>query len=186
MKEDGLFFFSDQIPKVGGKPVWDGSRISYFSEGISESEQAYLEASMAAISEVYPIEFASDASSNESKLVFTNQYPDSVDSEKLYFLTNQQTQSRHRNVLILTDSINSTDSELIQSGQLPELVLENLLLHLGLKKKEMPISQTQLLSRFLISISVKVGEKGNMDTILLRLLVLTFVAERVLSQRRGI
>lgn len=186
LNDDGQLTFSEQMPNPGAKPEWEGGQISYFSEGISEKEQAYLEASMAAISEVYPIAFTQTGSGNESNLVFTNQYPDSIDSEKLYFLINQQTQSRHRNVLVLSDSINSAQSELIQTGELPELILENLMLHLGLKRKEMPVSQTQLQSRFLISDPEKTGEKGNMATILLGLLVLTFVAERVLSQRRGI
>lgn len=183
---DGQLAFSDQLPNPGAKPVWEGSHISYFSEGITESEQVYFEASMAAISEVYPIEFAQAVSGNESNLVFTNQYPDSIDSEKLYFLINQQGQSKHRNVLVFSDSINSAQSELVQTGKLPELILENLMLHLGLKRKEISVSLAQLQSRFLISGPEKAGEKGNMATILLGLLVLTFVAERVLSQRRGI
>ena len=185
VNKDGQLAFSDQVPNAGRKPVWEG-QISYFSEGISESEQEYFEASIAAISEVYQIAFSPARSENESNLVFTSQYPDSIDSAKLYFLINQQTKPRNPNVLILSDSINSAQSELVQTGQLPELILENLMLHLGLKRKEMPISQTQLQSRFLISELEKADEKGNMATILLGLLVLTFVVERVLSQRSGI
>ncbi len=183
---EGQLTFSDQVPNAGVNPVWEGGQISYLHEGITESEQAYLEASLAAISEVYPIEFSSAESQNESHLVFTNQYPDSLYSDKLYFLINQQTQSKHRNVLVLSYSINSANSELIRSGQLPELILENLMLQFGLKKKDIPISQTQMQSRFLISNPEKDSQKGNMDTILLSLLVLTFLLERVLSQERGI
>lgn len=186
VNKDGLLTFSDQVPNAGMKPVWEGAQISYYFEGISESEQAYFEASIAAISEVYTIAFSPSGSENESNLVFTNQYPDSIDSEKLYFLTNQQAKSRHQNVLILSDSINSAESELVQTGKLPELILENLMLHFGLKLKEMPMSQNQLQSRFLITDLEKSDEKGNMATFLLGLLVLTFVAERILSQRRGI
>jgi hypothetical protein len=186
VNENGQLAFSDQVSNSGMNQVWEGAQISYYFEGISESEQAYLEASIAAISEVFPIEFDLALSDNESNLIFTNQYPDSIDSAKLYFLINQQAKSRHQNVLILSDSINSAESELVQTGKLPEMILENLILHLGLKRKEMPISQNQLQSRFLISDLEKSDDKGNMSTILLGLMVLTFVAERILSQRRGI
>ena len=183
---EGQLVFSDQLPNPGGKPVWEGGRITYFFANLSDSEHPYLEASIAAISEVYPLEFSRVENISEAILVFANEYPDSVDSEKLYFLTNQQGLSRHGNLVGLSDSINSTQSELVQTGKLPELILENLMLHLGMVRKEMPVSQTQLQSRFLISGPENSGVRGNIQTILLALFVLSFAAERILSHRRGI
>ncbi len=183
---DGFFVLADQSPNPSAKAVWEGEKIFYFDANLKDSEQAYLEASTAAISEVYPLEFSVVENPEEATLIFVNHYPDSVDSEKLYFITSIQSLSRHRNVVGLTDSIDSSQSDLIQSGKLPELILENLLLHFGLKRKEMTISQTQLQSRFLISDPEKAGVQGNIQTILLVLLVLSFAVERILSQERGI
>ncbi len=186
VNSEGQLAFSDQVPNPAAKAVWEGGEISWFSADLMNSEQAYLEASLSAISEVYPLNFARSENMDEAILVFTNQSPDSVDSKKFYFLTDHQGLTKHENVVVLSGSSNSTQSELIQTGKLPELILENLMLHFGLKRKEIPISQTQLQSRFLISNPEKSGDKGNMQTILLALLVLTFAAERVLSQQRGI
>ncbi len=186
VNQEGLLAFSDQVPNPAAKAVWEGGEIPWFSAYLMDSEKAYLEASLSAISEVYPLEFAQAESISEAVLVFMNQYPDSVDSEKLYFLTDHPGLSKHENVVALSGSINSTHSELVQTGKLPELIVENLMLHLGLKRKEIQLSQSQLQSRFLISNPEKSGDKGNMQTILLALLVLTFAAERVLSQQRGI
>ena len=186
VNQEGQLVFSDQAPNPAAKAVWEGGEISWFSADLMDSEQAYLEASLSAISEVYPLNFARSENMDDAILVFKNQYPDSVESEKLYFLTNHQGLTKHENVVSLSGSINSIQSELIQTGKLPELIVENLMLHFGLKRKEMPLSQTQLQSRFLILNHEKSGDKGNMQTILLALLVLTFAAERVLSQQRGI
>lgn len=186
VNSEGQLTFSDQVPNPTGKVVWEGGEIPWFSARLQESEQAYLEASISAISEVYPLNFVRPGNIDEAILIFRNLYPDSVDAEKLYFLTNYQGLSKHKNVVALSGSINSTQSELVQTGKLPELIVENLMLHLGLKRKEMPISQTQLQSRFLISNPEKSRDKGNMQEILFALLVLTFAAERVLSQQRGI
>ena len=186
VNREGQLAFSDQLPNPAAKAVWEGEEISWFSEDLLDSEQGYLEASLSAISDVYPLNFESSENRDDAILIFMNQYPDSVDSKKLYFLTNHRGLSNHENVVVLSGSINSTQSELVQTGKLPELILENLMLHLGLKRMEMPISQNQLQSRFLISDLEKSDEKGNMSTILLGLMVLTFVAERILSQRRGI
>lgn len=186
VNSEGQLTFSDQIPNSAANAVWEGGEIPWFSADLLDSEQAYLEASLSAISEVYSLNFARSVNRDDAILVFKNQYPDSVDSEKLYFLTNHQGLTKHENVVALSGSINSTQSELVQTGKLPELIVENLMLHLGLKRKEILLSQSQLQSRFLISNPEKSGDKGNMQTILLALLVLTFAAERVLSQQRGI
>jgi hypothetical protein len=174
------------VPNPAAKAVWEGGEITWFSAELMDSEQAYLEASLSAISEVFPINFVRSEDMDNAILIFRNQYPDSVDSKKLYFLTDHRGLSKHENVVALSGSINSTQSELVQTGKLPELIIENLMLHLGLKRKEMPISQTQFQSRFLISNPEKSRDKGNMQAILFTLLVLTFAAERVLSQQRGI
>ncbi|MDI1323378.1 MAG: BatA domain-containing protein [Algoriphagus sp.] len=186
VNREGQLAFSDQLPNPAAKAVWEGEEISWFSADLLDSEQGYLEASLSAISDVFPLNFESSENRDDAILVFMNQYPDSVDSKKLYFLTNHRGLSNHENVVALSGSINSTQSELVQTGKLPELILENLMLHLGLKRMEMPLSQTQFQSRFLISDPEKAGDEGNMQTILLALLVLTFAAERVLSQQRGI
>jgi hypothetical protein len=186
VNQEGQLTFADQVPNPAAKAVWEGAEIPWFSAELQESEQAYLEASLSAISEVYPLNFGKSENRDNAILILTNYYPDSVDSKKLYFLTDHRGLSKHENVVALSGSVNSTQSELVQTGKLPELIVENLMLHLGLKRKEMPISQAQLQSRFQISIPEKSGDKGNMQTILLALLVLTFAAERVLSQQRGI
>lgn len=186
VNQKGQLTFSDQVPNPAAKAVWEGGEITWFSAELMDSEQAYLEASLSAISEVFPINFVRSEDMDNAILIFRNQYPDSVDSKKLYFLTDHRGLSKHENVVALSGSINSTQSELVQTGKLPELIIENLMLHLGLKRKEMPISQTQFQSRFLISNPEKSRDKGNMQAILFTLLVLTFAAERVLSQQRGI
>jgi hypothetical protein len=131
--------------KTAGKELHSGS----FSV-LNQTSESGIAASLAAIEEVYGITFKTDTLREQNKkydLVFANN-PDKIQpNDRLIFISNaknSKTETLANNIIYLNDNLTPESSELVFSGGLPELILEKLLTHLGLKVQDKPRSNQQI------------------------------------------
>jgi hypothetical protein len=117
---------------------------------LNPTSESGIAASLAAIEEVYGITFKTDTLRESNKkydLVFANN-PDKIQpNDGLIFISNarnSKTETLANNIIYLNDNLSPESSELVFSGGLPELILERLLTHIGLKVQEKPRSNRQI------------------------------------------
>lgn len=159
---------------------------AYFLGEISHLEQVFIKASLNAITDVYGFDFVEKEQIEQATLVFDAQLPIENSSDKLYFISDNFSFSEQSNLVSFSDQLDFEHSELVQTGKLPEVILERLLAFYGIEKKDIQSSQYQIESRFLVEDNKGQSKKANLNLLLLGLFVLCFSAERYLANRQGI
>jgi hypothetical protein len=159
---------------------------SYFLAGLTDSERVFIQASLEAIGHVYELEFVEKKGLEEAKLVFDRQVPSDHNTDKLYFISDNFTFSEAGNLVSFSEKLDFEQSELVQTGKLPEVILESFLAFSGVEKRDMPLSKSQLESRFLVENSQGQNKKANLNLLFLGLFALCFAAERYFANRQGI
>jgi hypothetical protein len=182
VNQQGLLTFSSERPQMIDSVIRKGDFIKVHFDQIPIEDRTYLQASLEAISEVYPLRFESVEDIEMADLAFSGTLPGELDSMRLYFLLDPRIRSVQQNVVVFHEKISKSDW--VWNGQLPEWILEHLMLHLGIQRKEVPMSLEQMQRKFLVSKPENSAPKGNSAGILLTLLVVTFAAERALSQQK--
>ncbi|MEP0711085.1 BatA domain-containing protein [Algoriphagus sp.] len=193
--EDGRVFQVDEnglldttsIDKAGrGSVSLKKQDFTYFFGQLSDSERVFIQASLDAIAEVYGFDFSEKTTVEEATLIFDSDLPADVSRKKLYFISDSFLLEEATNVVFFTDPLDFEHAELVQSGQLPEVILEKFLEFSGVKKLDVPLSYTQLQHKFLVDTSKSAGKTANAYLLLLSLFLLCFAAERYFANRQGI
>ena len=161
--------------------VWQGKDFPTLVNRQSGNDSLYILAALQAITEVYDMEFPDVEDQEDAFIIFDRHIPTNIDPEKLYFISDSLFYPAHPNVIPLQDSVNSN-----AYGQLPEIILEALLEHLGLEPKKVEKSPSQFNARFLTMKDSRSPLKANANGILWPLLVITFAVERYFSIRKGL
>lgn len=159
---------------------------AYFLGEISDQEKVFVKASLDAIKDVYGFGFVEKEKPDGARLIFDSQFPAGDSSDKLYFVAGNFSFSEQANLVSFPDQLDFEHSELVQAGKLPEVILEKFLAQASLEKLDVPLSQTQLESRFLVQDLGDEDKKPNLNLLLLGFLVLCLAAERFLANRQGI
>ena len=153
---------------------------------ITDAEQVFIKASLDAIRDIYGFDFLETDQIQDANLVFDSQISEENSSDKLYFISNTYSFSEASNVYLFSDQLDFEQAELVQTGKLPELILERFLSFSGVEKQDIQLSKSQLESKFLVKKDIEQDKKANMNLLLVGLLVLCFGAERYLANRQKI
>lgn len=175
---------NDQKETVG--ITLEKSDFAYFLGEIPSSERLFIKASLEAIQDVYGFYFVEKEGIEEAKLIFDNELPEEKDSDKLYFISDTFSFSEQSNLISFSDQLDFEHSELVQTGKLPEVILERFLAYYGIEQQDVKLSQTQLESGFLVDYPTSQNKKANLNVILLGLFLLCFAAERYFANQQGI
>ncbi|PZX55592.1 BatA domain-containing protein [Algoriphagus chordae] len=159
---------------------------AFYMGNVSTSERLFIKASLEAIQDVYGFDFVENEELDEAKLVFDHELPKGKDSEKLYIISNNFTFSEQANLVSFSDELDFEHSELVQTGKLPEVILERFLAYSGLEQQDVKLSQTQLESRFLVDKPKNQNKKANLNLILIGLFLLCYAAERYFANKQAI
>jgi len=159
---------------------------AYYLGAISDSERVFIQASLEAIKDVYGFGFVEKEQIDEAKLIFDSLLPAEKNSEKLYFISDNFTFSEQSNLVSFASQLDFEHSELVQTGKLPEVILDRFLAFFGVKKLDVRLSRSQLEQRFLVENHKGQSKKANLNLLLIGLFVLCFAAERYLADRQGI
>lgn len=162
------------------------SDMTYFMGDLSSSERVFIAASLEAIQDVYGFDFIEKESTGEAKLIFASKLPNEKVSDKLYFISSTFAFSEQSNLITFSDQLEFEHSELVQTGKLPEVILERFLAYVGVEQLDVKLSQTQLEHRFLVDSPKNQNKKANGNLILLGLFMLCFAAERYFANQQGI
>ncbi|RAI88465.1 BatA domain-containing protein [Algoriphagus yeomjeoni] len=164
----------------------DKALFTYFLGEITDSERVFVQASLDAITEVYGFDFVEEESMEDATLIFTANPPKVDTLDKIYFVSDTFSFAERSNLISLSDQLDFEHSELVQSGKLPEVILERFLDFSGVEKKDVPLSRGQLENRFLVESERAQEKRGNLNLLLLGLFTVCFAAERFLANRQGI
>ncbi|PZX53393.1 putative membrane protein (TIGR02226 family) [Algoriphagus ratkowskyi] len=159
---------------------------AYFLGEISNAEQVFIKASLDAIRDIYGFNFLEIDQIRDANLVFDSQLPAENSSDKLYFISGTFSFSEASNVVSFSDQLDFEHAELVQTGKLPEVILERFLAFLGVEKHDIALSKSQLERRFLVKNHVGQDKKANTNMLLLGLFILCYGAERYLANRQRI
>src|SRR5690606_4219921 len=179
---DSISDSSDQ----GSTIAFNKANFAYFLDGISDSEQVFVKASLDAITEVYGFDFVEEESIEEAHLIFTANPPEVDAPDKLYFVSDNFSFSERINLVSFSDQLDFEHSELVRAGKLPEVILARFLDFFGIEKQDVPLSHAQLENRFLVEGELGKEKEANLNLLLLGFFVLCFAAERFLANRQGI
>ncbi|REG88226.1 BatA domain-containing protein [Algoriphagus antarcticus] len=159
---------------------------AYFLGEISDSESVFIKASLEAITDVYGFNFVEKEQIEEAKLIFDKQLPAKNGTDKLYFISDHFSFSEQSNLVSFSEQLDFEHSDLVQTGKLPEVILERFLAFSGVEKLDVRISQSQLERRFLVENHNGQNKKANLNLLLLGLFALCLAVERYLANRQGI
>jgi hypothetical protein len=152
----------------------------------SNGESQFIEAALSSITEVYGLDFQLTENLDSANLVFSNKAIGKLDPEKLYFFSNLISYPESDNQVIFVNSLDFDESELIRNGQLPELILEKFLRHIGVNRKSTPFNSTSIADRFLLKPKNSSTQKANLNELLMSLLLGTLLIERYLAFKQRI
>ena len=186
VNEQGLL---DSLPKgqeAEGERVLEKERFGYLLNEVSSSERTFIQAALEAINDVYGFEFEEMQQLEEAKLIFDSKLPAERKSDKLYFVSDNYSYSEQSNLHTFSDKLDFEESELVQTGKLPEVILKEFLSFSGIEQQDVKLSQSQFERRFIVGGRNTQEKKANLDLLLLGLLLLCFAAERYFANQHGI
>ncbi|MFT5771743.1 MAG: hypothetical protein ACI9ZX_001139 [Algoriphagus sp.] len=152
----------------------------------SNGESQFIKAALSSITEVYGLDFQLTENLDSANLVFSNKAIRKLDPEKLYFFSNLINYPESDNQVIFVNSLDFDESELIRNGQLPELILEKFLRHIGVNRKSTPLNSNRIADRFLLKPKNSSPQKSNLNEWLMALLLGTLLIERYLAFKQRI
>lgn len=159
---------------------------NYFIDELNDDEVSFIDASFQAIEEIYGFKFIKVSNADSAKIIFSPPTNSEIEIDKLYFNIEDYSFENQVNSLNFSDKMDFENSELVRSGQLPEIVLRDVLQFVGVQRKDVSLSDTQVKSRFLLRPDQKHQNKSNTELILLCLFVLVYAMERYFAQKQGI
>ncbi|WP_339752441.1 BatA domain-containing protein [Algoriphagus aquimarinus] len=162
------------------------SDFAYYMGEISSSERLFIKASLEAIQDVYGFDFLEKERMEDANLIFDHELPIEKGGNKLYFISDNFSFSEQSNLITFSDQLDFDHSELVQTGKLPEVILERFLAYYGVEQQDVKLSQTQLEHRFLVDSPKSQSKRANLNVILLGLFLLCFAAERYFANQQGI
>jgi hypothetical protein len=186
INEQGLL---DSLPKgqqATATKELGKEQFGYFLNELSSSERTFIQAALEAINDVYGFDFIEKESEEEAKLIFASELSFGEDKDKLYFISDTFSFSEQSNLITFSDQLDFEESELVKTGQLPEVILEAFLSFSGVEQQDVRLSQAQFERRFLVGWINSEEKKANLDLLLLGLLLLCFAAERYFANEQGI
>lgn len=176
LSDYGQLVKRDRPDYRGRQVLWQGQPIPVWIE-LSEEDSVHIGAALGAITEVYSIGFPRAENRQNAMIFFHQQLPPAIDPNKLYFTIDSLFYPGHSNVVCFPDAV---------PEQLPEMILAALLDHIGLDRMEVAQTQSQLESHFIKVNELPAPREGNVFEFFWILLLLTLVAERYLSIRKGL
>ena len=159
------------------KIIHQGSIFLAF-ENLSEKEENFLKAAIGAIEEVYSMEFVFEADRNPD-LVFTKALPEELNKDISYVLLNSEDLIVDKNVFRL----DVTENQRLETGQLPEEMVEIIIEHFEIDWRPVNVSQRQFVG-FFTSIE-NADEKQKKPEWPILLLFLCVGAERIVALNRN-
>ncbi|MDR7130126.1 hypothetical protein J2X69_002473 [Algoriphagus sp. 4150] len=182
----GLVIPSSEVGEVAASIKFEKEDFGYYLGDVSPSERQFINASLEAIGDVYGFGFTEKEEIDAARLVFDHNSPSETDRNKLYFISDRFSFSQQSNLVAFSDQLDFEHSELVQTGKLPEVILEAFLEFSGVDKKDAPLSHAQVADRFLVEPRKNEGKKANLNLLLLGLFVLCFGAERYFANKKGL
>lgn len=182
----GIAASNSEVDEATASIRLDKENFGFYLGGISSAERGFISASLEAIGDVYGLGFSEKEKIDEARLVFDRIPPSEVDRDKLYFISDSFSFSEQPNLVVFSNQLDFEHSELVQTGKLPEVILEAFLEFSGLEKKDSPLSHAQISGRFLIASHKNENKKANLNLILLGLFVLCYGAERYFANKAGL
>lgn len=178
-----------QIDILKNKPVYKGA-IKVLLDYRNAEEKQTVQAALSALAEVYGFLFEIEEKKSPAThyaLVFTDQQWVNPQAGTTYVVSGNVPQwNVPTQVIQLRDTLRMADSELVESGRLPEWLGDLLVEHLGLKTDNPPLSRSQLNALFeKVTASGAQGEAALRPWLLL-ILVLLMAAERWLALRKTV
>ncbi|WP_192350752.1 BatA domain-containing protein [Algoriphagus sp. Y33] len=158
----------------------------YYLGDVSSTEREFINASLEAIWDVYGFGFVEKEKIDEASLIFDRIPPSEKDRVKLYFISDRFSFSEQSNLVAFSEQLDFEHAEVVQTGKLPEVILEAFLEFSGVEKKDAPLSHAQVAGRFLVGQHKDEGKKANLNLLLLGLFMLCFGAERYFANKKGL
>ena len=174
--EDGHLVKKERPDYRGHQVLWQGQPVPVWIE-LSKEDSLHIGAALGAIAEVYSLKFPRAKDKQNAMVLFHKQLPPAIDPSRLYFVIDSLFYPAHPNVVPFPDAV---------PGQLPEMILEALLDHMGLERMAVAQTQSQFESRFIKVAELPASREGNVFEFFWILLLLTLVAERYISIRKGL
>lgn len=172
----------NQSPRLKLKP----SDLYYYLGELANSETVFIEASIRAIDEVYGISFTKVSTADSAKIIFSQDEVLAPDANKLYFNSENYSFENHINQRNFPELLSFEQSYLVRSGRLPELILNEFLDFIGVKKQTVSLSEKQVNARFLTRTEQNQQKEANIELLLLGLFILVYIIERILAAKQGI
>lgn len=178
-----------QVDILKNKPAYDGA-IGVLLDYGDAAERQTVRAALAALTEVYGFRFEIEQkkSPGESyEWIFTDQPLANPQPGTVYVVSGNAPQwNVPANVIQLRDTLRMADSELVESGRLPEWLGDLLVKHLGLRITNPPLSGSQLNALFEKVPASRAPEEAALRAWLLLVLILLIAAERWWALRKTV
>ncbi|WP_296705866.1 hypothetical protein, partial [Algoriphagus sp.] len=184
MNEFGVIEVSDAGSSNQG--IIELKNLEYYFGDLEEEEKLNFSAALNSISSVMKIKFNEVEKLESASLIFDNKYPETIESDKLYFLTENPGFSHYSNVHFHSGKLNFESSEKVRSGLLPEYILRELINFSGINPLDTETTEKQIASRFLIKEEDRQNRKSGFEILLSGLFIVTFGLERFFSNQRGV
>jgi hypothetical protein len=176
-----------QVDLLKNKPVYKNT-MRVLLDYRDAAQAQTVRAALAALTEVYGFSFEIQQEKNASNrydLVFTDQYRPGYESGNAYVVSGNAKQwNVPSQVVQLRDTLRMADSELVESGRLPEWLGDLLVKQLGLQTGQPPLSKSQLNALFEKVNASRMQEQAALRPWLLLVLIVLMAAERWLALRK--
>ncbi len=160
--------------------------LGYYLGDLEEEEKLNIRAALNSISSVMKIKLREVDEITNAKLIFDHNYPEEIESDRLYFLSGHTGFPHVSNVQLISEKLSFESSEMVINGQFPEFVLRELIKFSGVKPVDTKVTEKQIASRFLIKEEDKQNKRSGLEILLVGLFVVTFGLERFFSNQRGV
>ncbi|MCY7349054.1 MAG: BatA domain-containing protein [Cytophagaceae bacterium] len=127
-------------------PAYSGS-LSVLLDFRNRAEQQTVNAALQALTEVYGLDVSVDVERRADKKYvweLTDREPAKPTPQTLYVVTGTLKPTTMANVFYIPDVLTPQTSDLVETGQLPEILGEILVRHFGLKSNPLPLSEQEL------------------------------------------
>ncbi|MGG7661880.1 BatA domain-containing protein [Dyadobacter sp. BHUBP1] len=178
-----------QIDLLKNKPVYKGA-IRVLLDYQNAAELQTVRAALAALTEVYGFSFEIQQEMSPASRydwVFADHLWANPQPGTIYVISGNAPQwNAPAQVIQLRDTLRMADSELVESGRLPEWLGDLLVKQLGLQTHTAPSSKSQLNALFKKVTASRVQEQAALRPWLMLVLILLMAAERWLALRKTI
>lgn len=186
INEESLLISQEEISQNSKESsLFLKSHPTYFSD-YTDVEQQYMQAALLAITEVYGLEFPTENTLADATLVFEKSLPKEITPAKIYLSLDPLAFPIDANVIVLPIGFGTGNSNSLGKGGLPEAILEGLLEKIGFEKTDVPLSASQISSRFIVQENANQNKKANVGLLLMVFFLLVLMAERYFSHKKGI